>query len=43
VAGAKWFGFPVFWNNRMNAVEERLGATADAVGSTLHELVDLLV
>jgi 2-haloacid dehalogenase len=42
-AGAKWFGYPVFWNNRMNVAAEQLGATADATGATLRELVSLLV
>lgn len=38
VAGAKWFGYPTFWLNRMNAPHEELGAAADAVGSDLAAL-----
>ena len=28
--GAKWFGYPTFWNDRQNAPAEVLGASADA-------------
>lgn len=38
VAGAKAFGYPTFWVNRQDAVEEELEAHPDAVGS-LDELV----
>jgi 2-haloacid dehalogenase len=31
-AGAKAFGYPTFWVNRMSSMEEELGATADATG-----------
>jgi len=37
-AGAKWFGYPTFWNNRQGAVEEVLGVKPDGSGATLHEL-----
>jgi len=39
VAGAKAFGFPVAWMNRMRAPIERLGVFPDLVVSTLTELV----
>jgi 2-haloacid dehalogenase len=39
VAGAKWFGYPTFWNNRQSSSPETLGVTADAEGATLHELL----
>ncbi len=39
VAGAKWFGYPTFWNNRQGATREQLGVEADAVGATLAELL----
>jgi 2-haloacid dehalogenase len=42
VAGAKWFGYPVFWNNRTGAAVERLGQGPDAIGSTLDAVVELL-
>jgi 2-haloacid dehalogenase len=42
VAGAKWFGYPTFWNNRQAAAPESLGVTADAAGATLSELLQWL-
>jgi 2-haloacid dehalogenase len=41
-AGAKAFGFPTFWVNRLNAPPEQLGQTPDAVGPGLAELVAFL-
>ncbi len=38
-AGAKWFGYPTFWNNRQGAAEEMLGAKADGGGATLADLI----
>ena len=38
-AGAKAFGYPTFWVNRMNAVPDELGTAADANGQDLHQLV----
>jgi 2-haloacid dehalogenase len=38
-AGAKWFGYPTFWVNRLNAPAEQLGATPDGIGSGLGDLV----
>jgi 2-haloacid dehalogenase len=37
-AGAKWFGFPTFWVNRLGVPAERLAPGADATGPTLAEL-----
>lgn len=37
-AGAKWFGYPTFWVNRMQAVPEELDVTADGIGKDLREL-----
>ena len=37
-AGAKAFGYPTFWVNRLNSPEEELGARADATG-TIEDLV----
>ena len=42
VAGAKWFGYPTFWVNRMNIAGEELGVTPDATAATLAEVVTLL-
>jgi 2-haloacid dehalogenase len=39
VAGAKWFGYPTFWNNRQSAAPESLGVKADAEGATLDDLL----
>ncbi|MBI3715733.1 MAG: haloacid dehalogenase type II [Betaproteobacteria bacterium] len=38
-AGAKTFGYPTFWVNRMNLPAERLGVAADASGQGLNDLV----
>ena len=39
VAGAKWFGYPTFWVNRLGAAAEQLDAEADASGRDLNSLV----
>jgi 2-haloacid dehalogenase len=39
VAGAKWFGYPTFWANRIGAPAEELGVEPDGVGQTLDDLV----
>ena len=31
--GAKWFGYPTLWMNRMNAVEEELSVQPDATST----------
>jgi 2-haloacid dehalogenase len=38
-AGAKWFGYPTFWVNRLDLPAEELGVAADAVGRDLQALV----
>lgn len=38
-AGAKAFGYPTFWVNRMNLPREELGVVPDATGATLADLV----
>lgn len=40
VAGAKWFGYPTFWNNRQSVTPEQLGVEPDATGASLDALVD---
>ncbi len=42
VAGAKWFGYPTFWNNRQNATSEQLDISPDGNGQSLYELVAFL-
>ena len=37
--GAKWFGYPTFWVNRLNLPGEELGALPDAAGPNLAGLV----
>ena len=41
-AGARWFGYPTFWNNRPNAVSEQLSATPDGAGATLRDLLSFV-
>jgi 2-haloacid dehalogenase len=38
-AGAKAFGYPTFWVNRLGLPPERLGALPDAVGANLGDLL----
>jgi 2-haloacid dehalogenase len=42
-AGAASFGYRTFWVNRQNQPAEQLGAPSDAAGTTLTELVKLLI
>jgi 2-haloacid dehalogenase len=37
-AGARWFGYPTYWNNRLGLPPEELGAHPDATGRDLSEL-----
>ena len=41
-AGAKSFGYPTFWVNRLNLPAEELGVTADAMGKDLADLVSFV-
>jgi 2-haloacid dehalogenase len=41
-AGARWFGYPTFWNNRLSAVSEELGVMPDFAGASLDALTTLL-
>jgi 2-haloacid dehalogenase len=41
-AGAVWFGYPTFWNNRQNVAAEELGVRPGGSGATLDELVGFL-
>jgi len=43
VAGAKWFGYPTFWVNRMNAPAEELGVTPDGAGSGMADLMKFVL
>src|SRR5262249_34321249 len=41
-AGARRFGYPTFWNNRLGLPTERLGVTPDAVAPDLGGLLRFL-
>ena len=41
-AGAKSFGYPTFWVNRMGLPVERLGVTPDGIGKDLNELTSFV-
>jgi 2-haloacid dehalogenase len=38
-AGARWFGYPTFWLNRLDAPAEELAAASDGTGRDLNDLV----
>jgi len=38
-SGARWFGYPTFWVNRLSLPPERLGIAANAAGRDLSDLV----
>jgi 2-haloacid dehalogenase len=42
-AGAKWFGYPTFWVNRMNTPVEELGVQPDGIGSGMADLVKFVL
>jgi 2-haloacid dehalogenase len=42
VAGAKWFGYPTFWVNRLNLPGEELGVAPDLTRGSLVQLLDFL-
>lgn len=41
-AGAKAFGYPTFWINRLNLPPEQLGETPDGIGKNLGDLLSFL-
>jgi 2-haloacid dehalogenase len=41
-AGAKWFGYPTFWMNRLQSTAEELGVTPDGNGKSMSELISFL-
>ena len=42
VVGAKWFGFPTVWVNRLNSLPEHLSVTPDAICQDLSGLVSFV-
>lgn len=41
-SGAKMFGYPTFWVNRLSLPNEELGVTPDGTGKTLTDLVNFI-
>ncbi len=41
--GARWFGYPTFWANRLDLPAEEMGAPPDATGRDLSGLPELLL
>ena len=41
-AGAKSFGYPTFWVNRLGLPPEQLGVLPDATGPDLNALLDFV-
>lgn len=39
MAGGKWFGYPTYWVNRLNAPADMLDAVPDGVGNSLSDLM----
>lgn len=42
-AGAKWFGYPTVWVNRLGSPAEKLGVTPDRTGKGMDQLVDFVL
>jgi 2-haloacid dehalogenase len=42
-AGARWFGYPTVWLNRLDLPGEELGAAPDAVGRSLGDVVTFVM
>lgn len=43
MAGAKWFGYPTFWLNRLDAPQEALGVAPDGAGRNLADLLNFVL
>jgi 2-haloacid dehalogenase len=41
-AGARWYGYPTYWVNRLNAPMEELNVTLSGSDNNLEALMDLL-
>lgn len=42
MAGAKWFGYPTFWVNRLNATIDKLDEEPDGTGNNLNDLITFI-
>lgn len=43
MAGAKWFGYPTFWLNRLQLPDEELSAAANGTGKMIGDLLNFLI
>jgi 2-haloacid dehalogenase len=41
-SGAKWFGYPTFWINRLNYPSEELDAISDGIGNNMTGLMEFI-
>lgn len=41
--GAKWFGYPTVWVNRLGSPTEKLGVKPDSMGKSIDQLVDFVL
>jgi 2-haloacid dehalogenase len=42
VAGAKWFGYPTYWVNRLQSLPEELNVAPDGSGKSMSDLISFL-
>lgn len=42
-AGAKWFGYPTVWVNRLGSPAEKLGVKPDSMGKSIDQLVNFVL
>jgi len=42
-AGAKWFGYPTVWVNRLGSPTEKLGVKPDSMGKNIDQLVNFVL
>jgi 2-haloacid dehalogenase len=42
VAGAKWFGYPTYWVNRLQSLPEELSVAPDGSGNSMSDLISFL-
>lgn len=42
VAGARWFGYPTFWTNRLNAPPDQLDTVPEGSGKDLNDLIEFV-
>ncbi|HEY6975790.1 MAG TPA: haloacid dehalogenase type II [Chitinophagaceae bacterium] len=41
-SGAKWFGYPAFWLNRLSVPPEELNTIPDGIGKSMNDLADFI-